>query len=90
MKKILLSGCCGFIGSHLCKFLLKKNYYVIGIDNLLTGKLNNINSFQFNPNFKFINHDICNEIVINEEIDYVLHFASPASKVRANHLEGAV
>jgi len=81
LKKILLSGCCGFIGSHLCKFLLKKNYNVIGIDNLLTGKLNNINSFQFNPNFKFINHDICNEIVLNEEIDYVLHFASPASPV---------
>lgn len=79
MKKILISGCCGFIGSNLCEFLIKKNYKIIGIDNLMTGNLNNISNIINNSNFKFIKHDICNEINIDDDIDYILHFASPAS-----------
>lgn len=79
MKKILISGCCGFIGSNLCEFLIKKNYKIIGIDNLLTGSLNNISNIINSSNFKFIKHDICYEINIDDDIDYILHFASPAS-----------
>lgn len=79
MKKALISGCCGFIGSHLCKFLLNKNYIVIGIDNLITGEYNNIKEIENNPNFNFIEHDICNEIKIKEKIDLIFHLASPAS-----------
>ena len=79
MKTILISGCCGFIGSHLCSFYLSKKYKVIGVDNLLTGNLKNINVFKLNKNFKFINQDVCNIISIDEKIDFILHFASTAS-----------
>lgn len=75
----MVTGCCGFIGSHLCDFLIKENFYVIGLDNLLTGKFENISNLIENPNFKFINHDICNEISFDDNIKYILHFASPAS-----------
>ena len=79
MKTILISGCCGFIGSNLCDFYLKKDFKVIGLDNLLTGDISNINDSLKKSNFKFVRHDICNEIIINEKIDYILHFASTAS-----------
>jgi len=79
LKTILISGCCGFIGSNLCDFYLKKDFKVIGLDNLLTGDLSNINDSLKKSNFKFVKHDICNEIIINEKIDYILHFASTAS-----------
>tara|TARA_B100001175_G_scaffold239474_1_gene205748 strand:- start:4819 stop:5754 length:936 start_codon:yes stop_codon:yes gene_type:complete len=79
LKTILISGCCGFIGSNLCDFYLKKDFKVIGLDNLLTGDISNINDSLKKSNFKFVRHDICNEIIINEKIDYILHFASTAS-----------
>lgn len=79
MKTILISGCCGFIGSHLCDFYLKKDFEVIGLDNLLTGSLTNINDSLKKSNFKFIKHDICDKININRKVDYILHFASTAS-----------
>mgnify|MGYP001372142046 FL=1 len=78
-KTILVTGCCGFIGSNMCNFLLKKNYKVIGIDNLLTGRIENINSASHNKNFLFIEHDVCNPIKIDLNIDKILHFASTAS-----------
>lgn len=78
-KTILVTGCCGFIGSNMCNFLLKKNYKVFGIDNLLTGRLSNIEKTLLDKNFTFLKHDICLNISIKEDIDYVLHFASPAS-----------
>ena len=78
-KTILATGCCGFIGSNMCNFLLKKNYKVIGIDNLLTGRIENINSASHNKNFLFIEHDVCNPIKIDLNIDKILHFASTAS-----------
>ncbi len=81
MKKVLVTGCCGFIGSNLCKFLLDKKYYVIGLDNLLTGSLNNIKIFEKYSNFKFINNDVCSNLKFNDKIDYVYHFASPASPI---------
>ena len=81
LKKILITGCCGFIGSHLTRFFLDKSYYVIGIDNLLTGSIENIKNFENNPNFNLICQDICNDIKINEKVEYILHFASPASPI---------
>ena len=81
MKTILITGSCGFLGSHLCDFYLSKNYKVIGIDNLLTGSIENIQHINSNPNFKFYEIDVCNEINLNDEINYILHFASPASPI---------
>ena len=79
MERILVTGCCGFIGSNICDFLIKKKYSVIGIDNLLTGRLENLNKFINNKNFQFIKHEVCNEIKIERKIDKILHFASTAS-----------
>lgn len=79
METILVTGCCGFIGSNICDFLIKKKYSVIGIDNLLTGRIENLDKFINNKNFYFIKHDVCNEIKIDRKIDKILHFASTAS-----------
>ena len=76
---ILITGCCGFIGSNMCKFLLKKKYKVIGIDNLLTGRKKNLKDFYHNKNFYFIEHDICEPLELSQSIDKIFHFASPAS-----------
>jgi UDP-glucuronate decarboxylase len=78
-KKILIAGGAGFIGSHLCERLLKKNYKVICIDNLHTGNKNNIKNFISNKNFIFKKHDITNKL--NIKADYILNFACPASPV---------
>ncbi len=80
-KNILITGAAGFLGSHLCEFFIKKNYHVIGIDNLSTGLKSNMKSFIFHKNFKFIKMDITKKIKINSNIDYILHFASPASPI---------
>ena len=79
MNTILITGCCGFIGSHLCDFYLSKNYKVIGLDNLLTGSIENIKHHENNPLFNFIEHDVCDQINISDKIDFILHFASTAS-----------
>ncbi len=81
MKKVLLTGGAGFIGSNLCEFLLKKGHRVIAVDNLITGSLKNIEHLRSNPDFIYLYHDVSKHIVINEELDFVLHFASPASPV---------
>ena len=81
MKTALVTGGAGFIGSHLCEFLLGKGYKVITMDNLITGALKNIEHLMGNKNFTFIHHDVSKHIVINEKLDFVLHFASPASPV---------
>ena len=81
METVLITGGAGFIGSHLCDFLLDKNFRVICMDNLITGNNNNIRHLLTNKNFRFINHNVSNPIKIDEGIDYVLHFASPASPV---------
>ncbi|KPK39143.1 MAG: NAD-dependent dehydratase, partial [Omnitrophica WOR_2 bacterium SM23_29] len=78
---ILLTGGAGFIGSHLCDFLIAKGDKVICLDNLITGKMENVAHLLSNPNFKFITHDVTTYIDIVGTIDYVLHFASPASPV---------
>jgi len=81
MKKILIAGAAGFIGSNLCDFFLKKNFFVIGLDNLSTGRLSNISHNLTNKNFLFKKHDITKSINIKHEIDYILNFASPASPI---------
>ncbi|MFZ5518355.1 MAG: UDP-glucuronic acid decarboxylase family protein [Candidatus Zhuqueibacterota bacterium] len=78
MPRTLVTGGAGFLGSHLCEYLLNKGHQVIAMDNLLTGSITNIEHLQ-GPNFKFIKHDVTEYLYIAGEIDYVLHFASPAS-----------
>ena len=77
--KILVTGGAGFIGSHLCKFLLDKGNEVIALDNLFTGNIKNIEDLKNNANFKFINHDIINPIDL--EVDQIYNLACPASPV---------
>ena len=79
--RILLTGGAGFIGSNLCDLLIKEGHSVICIDSLITGKKENIEHLLDNPDFKFIEHDVTKYIDVKENIDYVLHFASPASPV---------
>ncbi|MCK5305538.1 MAG: SDR family oxidoreductase [Candidatus Omnitrophica bacterium] len=81
MKAVLITGGAGFIGAHLCRFLLSKGCKVICLDSLLTGRKKNIKELLRNKNFVFKKHDITISIKLKEKIDYVLHFASPASPV---------
>ena len=79
--RILITGGAGFIGSHLCDFLIGKGHKVICMDNLITGKKENIAHLLENKNFKFVNHNVSVKINVTGPLDYVLHFASPASPV---------
>ncbi len=81
MKTVVVTGGAGFIGSHLCRFLLGKGYRVIAVDNFLTGSEENVADLRGNSSFALINHDICLPLVIDEDIHYILHFASPASPI---------
>jgi dTDP-glucose 4,6-dehydratase len=76
----LVTGGAGFLGSHLCDYLLAQGYGVICMDNLDTGSLQNIEHIR-DPNFAFVNHDLMEHIAIDESIDYVYHLASPASPI---------
>ena len=77
--RILITGGAGFIGSHLCDYLLKKGYDVIAMDNLITGKADNIAHLAGNEHFHFIKQDVTEYLYVKGEIDYIFHFASPAS-----------
>jgi dTDP-glucose 4,6-dehydratase len=81
MNTVVVTGGAGFLGSHLCDKLLSEGFKVICIDNLITGNLDNISHLAGNQNFSFIKHDITNYIFIPGKVDYILHFASPASPV---------
>ncbi len=81
MKTALITGGAGFLGSHLCDRFLKEGYKVICMDNLITGSLANIAHLESNPNFKFIKHNVSEHIDLKDEVDLVLHFASPASPI---------
>jgi len=76
----LITGGAGFIGSHLCEFLLEKGHKVICMDNLITGNIDNIAHIQ-NEDFHFIKHDVTNYIYIKGKLDYIFHLASPASPI---------
>src|SRR5258708_16952284 len=78
--RVVITGAAGFIGSHLAEALLDRGYSVIGIDNLLTGDTSNI-SHLVNREFTFIKHDVTNYIYIDGPVDFILHFASPASPI---------
>jgi len=81
MKRILITGAAGFLGSHLCDRFIKDGYHVIGMDNLITGQLKNIEHLFALANFEFYNHDVSKFIHIPGSLDYILHFASPASPI---------
>lgn len=80
-KRILITGAAGFLGSHLCDRFIKDGYHVIGMDNLITGRLSNIEHLFPLENFEFYNHDVSNFIHVPGKLDYILHFASPASPI---------
>ena len=80
-KRVLITGAAGFLGSHLCDLFIKKDYHVIAMDNLITGRLENIEHLFPLDNFEFYNHDVTKFIHVPGELDYILHFASPASPI---------
>jgi dTDP-glucose 4,6-dehydratase len=81
MKRILITGAAGFLGSHLCDRFIKEGYYVIAMDNLITGSIKNLEHLMPLPNFEFFHHDVSNYVHVAGELDYILHFASPASPI---------
>lgn len=81
MKRILITGAAGFLGSHLCDRFIKEGYHVIGMDNLITGDLRNIEHLFALPQFDFYHHDVSKFIHVSGPLDYILHFASPASPI---------
>lgn len=80
-KRVLITGGAGFLGSHLCDRFLKEGFYVIAMDNLITGDLRNIEHLFKHPDFEFYHHDVSKFVHVPGELDYILHFASPASPI---------
>lgn len=81
MKTVLITGAAGFIGSHLCDKFIAEGFKVIGMDNLITGSLKNIEHLFRLPNFDFYHHDVSKFVHVPDDLDYILHFASPASPI---------
>ncbi len=80
-KRVLITGGAGFLGSHLCERYLSQGYEVVCMDNLITGRLQNIEHLLPRPDFTFIHHDVTNYIHLHGDLDLILHFASPASPI---------
>lgn len=80
-KRILITGAAGFLGSHLCDRFIKEGYDVIGMDNLITGDLKNIEHLFSHQDFEFYHHDVSKFVHVAGDLDYILHFASPASPI---------
>jgi len=81
MKRVLITGGAGFLGSHLCDRFIKEGFHVIAMDNLITGNLENIEHLFKLPQFEFYHHDVSKYVHVPGQIDYILHFASPASPI---------
>ena len=81
MTNSVVTGGAGFLGSHLCERLLAEGHRVTCVDNLITGKLENIQQLDDHPDFEFIHHDVTLPFEIESEVHNVLHFASPASPI---------
>src|SRR6478672_10892165 len=81
MKRVLITGAAGFLGSHLCDRFIKEGMQVVAMDNLITGDLKNIEHLFKLPEFEFYHHDVSKFIHVTGAIDYILHFASPASPI---------
>jgi dTDP-glucose 4,6-dehydratase len=81
MKRVLITGAAGFLGSHLCDRFIKEGYQVVGMDNLITGSLKNIEHLFPLPEFEYYHHDISKFVHVPGKLDYILHFASPASPI---------
>lgn len=80
-KRVLITGAAGFLGSHLCDRFIHEGYHVIAMDNLITGDMKNIDHHFSLKQFEFIEHDVTKHIEIDGKLDYILHFASPASPI---------
>ncbi len=80
-KRILITGAAGFLGSHLCDRFVKEDFHVIAMDNLITGELRNIEHLFKLENFEFCHHDVSKFVYVPNKLDYILHFASPASPI---------
>ena len=80
-KRILITGAAGFIGSHLCDRFVSEDFEVVGMDNLITGDLKNIEHLFPKKNFVFYHHDVSKFVHVPDKLDYILHFASPASPI---------
>lgn len=84
--RVLITGGAGFLGSHLCDFLLSQGYRIVCMDNLITGSTTNIQHLKDNESFEFAQHNVAEYIRVDGKIDYVLHFASPASPIDFHRL----
>jgi dTDP-glucose 4,6-dehydratase len=80
-KRVLITGAAGFLGSHLCDRFIKEDFHVIAMDNLITGDIRNIEALFKLENFEFYNHDVSTYVHVPGNLDYILHFASPASPI---------
>ncbi|HLG34012.1 MAG TPA: GDP-mannose 4,6-dehydratase, partial [Bacteroidia bacterium] len=80
-KRILITGAAGFLGSHLCDRFVKEGFDVTGMDNFITGDKKNIEHLSDSVRFTFIEHDVTNFVDVNGTLDFILHFASPASPI---------
>ncbi|MPR32545.1 UDP-glucuronic acid decarboxylase family protein [Salmonirosea aquatica] len=81
MKRTLITGAAGFLGSHLCDRFVKEGHHVIAMDNLITGDMRNIEHLMPHPNFEFYHHDVTKFVHVPGDLHYILHFASPASPI---------
>ena len=81
MSRVLITGAAGFLGSHLCDRFINEGYRVIGMDNLITGNIKNIEHLIGREDFEFYHQDVSNYVHVTGEVKYILHFASPASPV---------